>query len=319
MTAHDPLLRTRQVAEAYGVSVSTIKRWVDAGVLRGGRTAGKHRLIPLSEALSCASRQGLSVERLNALAGARGSDVARETEGDSVAALVRAFHQGELTHARSVLRSAYARHGSAALADLVIRPAMERIGHAWASGTMDVYQEHEAIQLISSTVVALIQRMTRPRDEPSPLALGAAPEGDPYDLALRLGELVLREGGWDVRNLGPNLPLRSLGHAAIEYQPRLIFLSVSHLDNEERFAREYQAFHRSAASVGAAVILGGRALGPDLRASLVYAGFGERLTHLSEFARRMFPRGAERESLARVQNGSSPNRNGSPATAPKED
>ena len=40
-------------------------------------------------------------------------------------------------------------------------------------------------------------------------------------------ELVLRQMGWRVRNLGINLPLSSLAHATIALRPRLIFASVS--------------------------------------------------------------------------------------------
>ena len=40
-----------------------------------------------------------------------------------------------------------------------------------------------------------------------------------------------------------------------------------------------------------AVILGGRALGADLRARLDYASFGERMAHLAEFARGLSPAG----------------------------
>ena len=50
--------------------------------------------------------------------------------------------------------------------------------------------------------------------------------------------------------------------------------------------REYQSFYEIAIGAGAAVILGGRALVPDLRSRLVYAGFGDRMAHFEEFARR---------------------------------
>ena len=53
--------------------------------------------------------------------------------------------------------------------------------------------------------------------------------------------------------------------------------------------REYHSFHESAAAVGAAVIVGGQALGPELRSRLVFAGLGDRMAHLAEFARRLSP------------------------------
>ena len=69
MTLADPLLKTRSVADALGVSVSTVKRWVDSGVLRGSRTVGRHRLVPFSEAVRFARGQGLPLGKLEGLAG----------------------------------------------------------------------------------------------------------------------------------------------------------------------------------------------------------------------------------------------------------
>ena len=102
---------------------------------------------------------------------------------------------------------------------------MQRIGHGWMVGSLDVYQEHEATQIVASAVRELIDQAHR-RERPGPLALGATTEGDPYVLAGLLGELVLLELGWRVRNLGINLPLRSLAQATIRHRPRLIFVSV---------------------------------------------------------------------------------------------
>ena len=39
----DPLLTTAEVAALLGVTVTTVKRWSDQGLLRCAKTAGKHR------------------------------------------------------------------------------------------------------------------------------------------------------------------------------------------------------------------------------------------------------------------------------------
>ncbi len=97
-----------------------------------------------------------------------------------------------------------------------------------------------------------------------------------------LGELVLRELGWDVRNLGVNLPMVSLVGAIREYRPRIVFLTVNYLVDPDRFVREYVPVHEAALTVGGTVILGGRALGPELRSRLARASYGERMVHLAD-------------------------------------
>ncbi len=90
-------------------------------------------------------------------------------------------------------------------------------------------------------------------------------------------------------NLGPNLPMNSLARAVMAHQPRLVWISATHLNDPDQFVHDYAGFQTSASKTGTAVFLGGQALHSELRARLVSAGFGERMAHLAEFARRLVP------------------------------
>ncbi len=289
MVGSETYLRTQQVADALGVSVSTIKRWVDSGALDATRTMGKHRLVLLSSALDFARREKFPIKDLLSLGGLPASTELDERTCDS---LLEALRQGRSREASAIIAAAHrAGGGAAALADRLIRPVMERIGHRWMIGSWDAYQEHQASQVIASAISDLNLRLARRGDADRPVALGAAPEGDPYLLPVLLGELTLREVGWEVRNLGADLPLRSLAAATKEYRPGLVFLSASVVVDRVRFLQDYSYFYESATLVDAAIILGGRALGPDLRSQLIYASFGDRMAHLAEFGRTMLPAG----------------------------
>ena len=64
-------------------------------------------------------------------------------------------------------------------------------------------------------------------------------------------------------------------------------MSINHVKDETLFAQEFGRFHEEAVGVGAAVIVGGRALGASLRSRLPYASFGERMANLAAFARSL--------------------------------
>jgi MerR family transcriptional regulator, light-induced transcriptional regulator len=51
MSEHEPTLTTQELADALGVSTSSVKRWIDNGRIQAMRTAGGHRRIKTAEAL----------------------------------------------------------------------------------------------------------------------------------------------------------------------------------------------------------------------------------------------------------------------------
>src|SRR5271166_6903990 len=108
MTATEPYLKTQRVATALGVSVSTVKRWVDSGMIRAARTVGKHRLIPLSEALRLAREQGFPEADLEVLSGL-GTGVAPVLMGEDgpLSLLERLLREGRAMQAKTVIHSLY--------------------------------------------------------------------------------------------------------------------------------------------------------------------------------------------------------------------
>jgi excisionase family DNA binding protein len=283
------LLKTQQVADALGISVSTLKRWVDAGQLAASRTVGRHRLIPLGEALRFARKSRLSTAGLERLAG-EGQRALAGVDDSVRQQLTAALKACRAREARRLILDAHVALGDGArLADELLGPVMRAVGHGWSVGDWDVYQEHQASQIVATAVNDLIARTPRGGDMPGPVSLGASPEGDHYTLATLLGELTLRELGWDVRNLGPDLPLRSLARAVGPHRPRLVFLSVMHVVDPIGFFDGYAELAAAAREGGAAIVLGGRGLTPELQSRLEHHGFGPRMADLAEFGRRLLP------------------------------
>jgi excisionase family DNA binding protein len=285
-----PYLNTVQAAEALGVSVSTVKRWVDGGVLPAHRTAGGHRKLLRSEVLALARQGELPYGDLAALGGVAFRDPAAELESIGTAlydALLRG-HGGEVN---AIIRRAYS-SGIAieTLADRVIAPVMAKVGHGWETEHLDVWHEHRATQLCAGALYDLKEKLEARAERNRPVAVGGTTEGDPYLLATVLAQLVLLDAGWDAVQLGPNTPLPSLEKTVPYLKPRLIWLSVSYLRDAEEFIGSFRIFYRGAEQHNVAVAIGGRALTEKIRLAIPYTTYGDGLTHLAAFAKTLHPR-----------------------------
>jgi excisionase family DNA binding protein len=135
-------ISTAQAAGALGVSVSTVKRWGDEGVLPAQKTAGGHRKLLRAEVLALARKSELPHHDLAELA--LGPN--RKHSLDLAAlrqVLLAALLRGNGAQVKALIRRAY-RGGLPleALADRVISPVMEAVGHGWESAKIDAWHEH---------------------------------------------------------------------------------------------------------------------------------------------------------------------------------
>jgi MerR family transcriptional regulator, light-induced transcriptional regulator len=281
---------TTQVAKALGLSVSTVKRWVDDGVLPAHKTAGGHRKLLLADVIELARRGNLPHGDLSHLAdksARRPAVVAAELADE----LYRALLAGDGLQVRAVVQGAFRRGTSIEdLADQTIRPAMARIGLDWELGKIDVMEEHRASQLCAAALFELKAVLEQRAGKDRPRAVGGSPEKDYSVLPTLLAQMVLLDAGWEAVDLGPNTPLTSLTKALTVLRPKLVWLSVCHLDDEEVFIRGYRRLYDQAEKAGVAVAVGGRALGESLRSRIPYTTYGDGLGHLAAFARTLQPR-----------------------------
>jgi excisionase family DNA binding protein len=280
---------TAQVAAALGVSVTTVKRWVDDGVLPAQKTPGGHRKLLLADVLRIV-REGnfphLDLGRLDLPC----PEEAHAQPQALGCRLLTALKAGEADVARLLLHEASAAGVPLeTLADDVVAPALNHLGHEWEKGRIDVLHEHRGTQICCAALYALKPALEASACPSRPRALGGGPEKDPYLVANLLAEMVLLEAGWEAINLGPNTPLASFRQALLEFRPRLLWLSVSYLEDGERFTAEYRTLYQEAVAAGTAVAVGGRALTETVRAGLPYTTFGDGMTHLAAFARSLHP------------------------------
>lgn len=272
----------KQIARALGVSESSLKRWCDKGVLPTIRTAGGHRRIALAAVMDYLRLTGRPILRPEILGLPATSGTGERVIDRGRNRLAAALIDGDTTACRQVILDLFlAGHSLSSIGDRVISPAFAQIGSGWECGAVEVYQERHACEIVSR-VLHELERMVPQGPESAPLAIGGTIEGDVYQLPTTLVALTLRQNGWRTMSLGSGLPLATMLAAIRRHQPKLFWLSISHISDAAEFLTNYDAFFHEAARY-TVVAVGGRALGPELRSAMHYTAFCDRLAHLESF------------------------------------
>jgi hypothetical protein len=202
----DRFYSTADLARVCGVSISTIKRWTDAGLLRCVRTPGGHRKYRVQDVAEAGRRLGLhSVDTEERPGAARVDELALLLlQGDRAALAARvatALAAGDAAAVRGTLFDLH-RHGMR-LADaaLLLRTALQRIAAPAAGADTDAFVRRRAEALAKVTARALLEQAPAPRHA-APLALVAAAERVHDELVPHLALLVLAECRWRAVDLG---------------------------------------------------------------------------------------------------------------------
>ena len=282
------LLTPRQVALAIGVSEASIKRWCDKGVLPMVRTAGGHRRLATSSVMRFLRESGRAAVRPEVLGLPSIAGRGEPTLGRACRRFREILEAGDEEAARRTVLDLYlAGHPTHVIFDRVIAPAFHEIGDRWGHGETEVYQEHRAVEVCARALLALRDALA---PATGPKAIGGTLEGDPYTLAGVMAEVVLRENGWSSQFIGPAHPTATLCEAIREVRPKLFYLSHSPPMPLETLVGSYSPIYKVAIECGCAVVVGGRALTPEIRAALEFSSCADNMAHLVGYVRSLQPR-----------------------------
>jgi len=283
------LLTPKQVAQAIGVSESSLKRWCDKGLLTTQKTAGGHRRLPFNDVIQFLRSSGQTVSKPELLGLPANAGKGATVIGRACEQLVASLVSGNAEHARRLTVDLYlSGQRTVDICDKVLAEAFHRIGEQWGHGAVEVYQERRAIEIVVRILYELREMLP---DVPpnAPVAFGGALSGDLYILPTTMAELVLCEAGWAANSFGTNLPAPTLAAALIDNRPLLCWVSISHIDDRSTFLSDYAQVFAAATQAGAAIVVGGRALEAELRQEMQFAAYCDNLRHLVGFADSMRP------------------------------
>jgi excisionase family DNA binding protein len=281
-------LSPRKLAKAVGVSESSIKRWVDAGRIASTVTAGGHRRIPLEAALRFVRETGADVTDPGAL----GIQVKYGLDAGAADALYGHILRGRAREAVDLVRALYASGmDTPGIIDGPFRTAMARLGMLWHDrGEEGIFLEHRATQIGLRIIQDLRFMQGTPRAS-AMLAIGGAPEGDPYILPSLAVATVLESAGFATSNLGPETPDGVFVNAIENLRPDLVWFSLTSFGRERERVRSVRTLAEVVVQVGGSLVVGGQASEP-----LHGSGFRiDSMVELAAFARGMLQRGRRAE------------------------
>lgn len=283
----------KQIAKALGVSESSVKRWVDSGRLRAAKTVGGHRKVKLSVVADFVRETGQELVDPAVL----GMVVTPRFSIDSaVDELFDILLKGDEPACRDLVLGFYQRGESiAGLGDKLIGPAFRRIGDGWVEGTVQVFEERRACEIMTAALHELRRWLSNPSDE-APLAIVATPEQDFASVPVRLVELALTAAGWRVSMAGTGLPLEEIAESVGHQRPKLLCLSVTHLEDGERFVARCNAllirpYKADDADTEMHVVAGGGALCGGIADTLECDLLASDLAELVAYQAKLLPTG----------------------------
>lgn len=285
MTAAD--LTLQEAADQLGVHYMTAYRYVRLGLLAAAKSGGTWRVTQ-------ADVDGFrEVTSAPAGSGRRRAPWAERLQSRLIA--------GDARGAWGVIEAALA-----AGADLdeiyldVLSPAMVSIGELWRAGELDVAVEHRASGIAMRIVGRLGPRFVR-RGRTRGAVIVGAPPGERHSLPVAMLADIVRGGGWDVSDLGADVPVASLVHAANDAPDLLaVGLSIIAVECLKPAAAAFAALRAAVPDVllvaGGSAVAGAaaaRKLGAD-----AYAADGTEFLALLEDRRAQVRRGGDEGSAS---------------------
>lgn len=133
------------------------------------------------------------------------------------------FLQGQEEEALKYVQDFLESHSHEQLYGDLLTPAMYRIGELWEQNEISVAEEHLATAVCDFVLSATELRNKEKDGRQKAMIFG--PEGEEHYIGLKMVASMFREEGYEVRYMGPNLPLDAALQLAADWQPDVVALS----------------------------------------------------------------------------------------------
>ena len=265
----------KQAAARSGVGISLLRAWERRyGVVSPTRSAGGYRLYDDDAIARLRSMRqlvdgGWSASQAAAavLAGSSEPSVplpSTVAAHADIEAFVAATATYDAVGIESVLDAFFSRGSFEAVVDDLVLPAVAALGHAWASGRIDVAAEHLASATVQRRFAALFDLGGAP-GAGATVVVGLPP-GCRHEIGVLAFAVALRRQGVNVLYLGPDVPISSWVHVVTERPTAALVIGIPTPDDVDPADAVATAIH--AARPRVIITVGGpfaRSVGSDVR------------------------------------------------------
>lgn len=258
-------LSPKQLGQAIGVSESSLKRWIDDGLIDATRTSGGHRRIDLAEAVRFVRQRRYTISDPSILGlTAADDETGRADEAQRGEQIHELLSTGQDKQFLSAITRLYlSGHTLAELIDGPIRESLRQIGELWHNNPDGIGIEHRATDIVIRTLGYLHTLIKEPGAD-APLAIGGAPPHDMHLISSLCISLVLAEQGWREANLGANTPWDQLERAAKRENAQLVWVSMTNEETSKEYSQRIHGLAQSLEDLPCQVVVGGRQLNESI-------------------------------------------------------
>lgn len=165
------------------------------------------------------------------------------------------YHFDEPT-ALEIMRRAFALYSVDQVLTEVVQPTLVSFGEAWHMGELPIAVEHYATQFCMQHLMNMMA--AAPPPSRTGIMVAACAPGEMHQIGLITLVVMLRWRGWDIKYLGPDLPLERLAEALLPIRPQIVMFSANRLETAANLV-EIPAFLERFPSPQPVIVLGGQA------------------------------------------------------------
>ena len=202
-----------------------------------------------------------------------------------LAALTAAVEAGNRNAAAELTQAALSDGTDPAIVLAAMTAAMDSVGRKFQDGDIFVPEMLIAARAMKAGTVILEPALVAAGVTPEFTAIVGTVEGDLHDIGKNLVGMMWKGAGFEVVDLGVNVPAERFAEAAVEHRAQIVGLSALLTTTMPNMRGAVEAVHASAPS--AKVVIGGAPTTPEFAAQIGADGFAPDAGAAVDLARRL--------------------------------